>query len=518
LHCVIYTEVFRRGDFQFHKPQIRQHYPCDKGGVQRNNVIHCDRSHCGEFLLNQSLLVRKQPLNIGIPQLAAWLVWKVVYNLYLSPLVKFPGPKLAAFTNLQNIYWTLTGEEHYKFKELHDKYGDVVRTGPRSLVYRSPQAWKDIYGHRKSEAGSFLKDPSFYIRGPRGPNIVNADDETHSRLRRLFSPAFSERALRDQEDLVQSYVDLLVERLNGEIAASRPTVDISRWYNFTTFDIIGDLAFGEPFGCLRDSNYHPWVKMVFGSMKLLAMQRPLGIYPFLAPIVRRLTPKKLMKMREEHFALSIDKIHRRLARKTERPDFMTYVMRFDDERSMTTQEMEANAALLIVAGSETTATLLSGFTYYMLGNPSAYQKATSEVRGAFESYSDISVARVSRLTYLNAALEEALRVYPPAPGITPRVVPKGGAAIDGEFIPEGVSLKKILTTMGHTNVHQTSVSGAHYSTYHSASHFKDADAFIPDRWLHPTNKEFESDCRGVCQPFSLGPRNCIGQKCALPGQ
>ncbi|KAJ5999780.1 Cytochrome monooxygenase lcsI [Penicillium waksmanii] len=429
--------------------------------------------------------------------LAAWLFWTAVYNLYLSPLAKFPGPKLAACTNLQNIYWTLTGQEHYKFKELHDRYGDVVRTGPRSLVYRSPQAWKDIYGHRKSEAGSFLKDPSFYIRGPRGPNIINADDENHSRLRRLFLPAFSERALRDQEDLVQSYVDLLVQRLNGEISASRSTVDLSRWYNFTTFDIIGDLAFGEPFGCLRDSNYHPWVKMIFGSMKLLAMQRPLGIYPFLAPIVRKLTPKKLTKMRQEHFALSIDKVHRRLAAKTERPDFMTYVMRFDDERSMSTQEMEANAAVMIVAGSETTATLLSGLTYYMLGNPSAYQKATSEVRGAFESYSDINVVGVSQLTYLNAAFEEALRVYPPAPGIIPRVVPKGGAAIDGEFIPEG-----------------TSVSGAHYSTYHAASHFKHADAFIPERWLYPKDKEFDSDCRAAFQPFSLGPRNCIGQKCA----
>lgn len=149
-------------------------------------------------------------------------------------------------------------------------------------------------------------------------------------------------------------------------------------------------------------------------------------------------------MRQEHFALSIDKVHRRLATKTERPDFMTYVMRFGDERSMSTQELEANAALMIVAGSETTATLLSGLTYYMLGNPSAYQKATSEVRGAFKSYSDINVFRVSKLDYLNAAFEEALRVYPPAPGITPRVVPKGGAAIDGEFIPGGVSLDQVL--------------------------------------------------------------------------
>lgn len=320
----------------------------------------------------------------------------------------------------------------------------MVRTGPKTLVYRSPQAWRDIYGHRKSGAGSFLKDPSFYIPGPRGYNIVNADDEAHSRLRRLLSHAFSEKALRDQEDLIQSYVDLLIEKLNGEIAASRPTVDMTRWFNFTTFDIIGDLAFGEPFGCLRDSNYHPWVQMIFSSLKLLAIQRPLGVYPFLAPIMRMLTPKKLTEMRKKHFSLSINKVNRRLETKTDRPDFMTYIMRYDDERSMSKQEMEANAALLIVAGSETTATLLSGLTYYLLGNPSAHQKAVQEVRGAFRSCTDINITGVTQLTYLNAAFEEALRVYPPSPGTIPRIVPAGGAVIDGKYVPGGVSLTEAL--------------------------------------------------------------------------
>jgi cytochrome P450 len=364
----------------------------------------------------------------------------VVYNLYFSPLSKFPGPKLAACTNIPNLYWTSTGEYHYKIKALHDKYGDVVRTGPKTLVYRSPQAFKDIFGHRKSGTGSFMKDPQFYIRGPKGPNILNADDEYHSRARRLLSHAFSEKALRDQEDLIHSYVDMLVERLNGEISASRDTVDMSQWYNFTTFDLIGDLAFGEPFDCLQESQYHPWVKMVFVSIKLLVLSRPLVIYPFLAPIAKMFLPQRLERMRQDHFALTTEKVHRRLETKTERPDFMTYILRFDDERSMTTREMEANAAVLILAGSETTASVLSGFTYYILTNPNAHQRLLDEIRGAFESYDEINSQSVSQLTYLNAALEETLRVFPPVPGATPRIVPKGGAVIDGEFVPEDVSI------------------------------------------------------------------------------
>ncbi|KAJ5276481.1 Cytochrome monooxygenase lcsI [Penicillium chrysogenum] len=426
-----------------------------------------------------------------------YLLWTVVYNLYISPLSKFPGPKLAACTNLQNLYWTSTGQYHYKLKELHDKYGDVVRTAPKSLVYRNPQAWKDIYGHRKAGARSFLKDPKFYLQGPRGPNLLNANDEDHSRERRLLSHAFSEKALREQESLLQSHVDMLVERLKGTISSSRETVDMSQWYNFTTFDIMGDLAFGEPFDCLQESQYHPWVEMVFVSLKVLALARPLLVYPFLAPILRTLFPKRLTKMREDSFTLATNKVHRRLETEVGRQDFMAYILRSNDDRSMTVREMEANAALLILAGSETTASLLSGFTYYILANPPAYRKLVDEIRESFNSYEEIDFQRVGQLTYLNAALEESLRVYPPVPAVTPRIVPKEGALIDGQFVPENVS-----------------VSGAHYSTYHSESHFADADSFIPERWLESRDKRFESDNRPAVQPFSLGPRNCLGRNLA----
>ncbi|KAJ5168470.1 Cytochrome monooxygenase lcsI [Penicillium canariense] len=427
----------------------------------------------------------------------AYRVWIVVYNLYFSPLSRFPGPKIAACTNLLSLYWTSTGQNHYRIKELHDRYGDVVRIGPTALVYRSAKAWTDIYGQRKSGDRPFLKDPKFYMSGPNGPNLLNADEADHARGRRLLSHAFSERALRDQEGLIGSYVDLLVDRLKGEIAASRETVDMTRWYNFTTFDIIGDLAFGEPFDCLRESQYHPWVEMVFVSTKVSALRRPLLVYPFLAPIVQRLLPQRLARMREAHFALSAEKVHRRLETKTERPDFMTYVLRFNDDRSMSAREMESNAALLIMAGSETTATLLSGFTYYSLANPTVYRKLVDEVRGSFNSYEEINFLRTSQLAYLNAALEETLRFYPPVPATTPRIVPKGGAVIDGQFIPEGMS-----------------VSGHHYSTYRAESHFTDADLFIPERWLDGRDKRFESDNRSVLHTFSLGPRNCLGQNLA----
>lgn len=270
--------------------------------------------------------------------------------------------------------------------------------------------------------------------------MFSADDESHSKTRRLVSYAFSEKALRDQEDLIQSYVDLLVNRLEGEMSKSQEPTDMVRWYNFTTFDIIGDLTFGEPFNCLQNSVYHPWVSMTFQAAKGMVFIRPIMIYPLLAPIIRKLLPRQLMKNRLEHYRMTEEKVLQRIETKTERPDFFTFIIRHSDDRAISVQEMKANAALLILAGSETAASVLSGFTYYLLQNEAAHQKLLKELRETFKSYDEINFKSVSVLTYLNAAIEEGLRMFPPLTETLPRVVPKGGAMIDGEYVPEGVRI------------------------------------------------------------------------------
>lgn len=85
--------------------------------------------------------------------------------------------------------------------------------------------------------------------------------------------------------------------------------------------------------------------------------------------------------------------------------------------------------------------MLSGVTYLLLSNPEALSKVVDEVRSAFKSEEEITLTSVNCLTYMLACLNEALRSYPPVPFGMPRIVPKGGAAIVGEFIPENVSLE-----------------------------------------------------------------------------
>ena len=367
----------------------------------------------------------------------------MVYVHYFHPLRGYPGPRLAAISPIVFLFWEIRGRSHLWVKSLHDQYGDVVRIGPDILAYRASQAWKDIYGHRKKGQKVFLKDPSLYTPTPNGVDaIITAQEANHTRVRRLLAHAFSRRALHEQETLLHTYVDLLIQKLHEKVSSpSTEALDINRWFNFTTFDLIGDLAFGEPFDCLQNKEYHWWVSLMFDAVRLSVYVKLFFYYPFLKVLLKLGLPAYLMERRRASFNLSVEKLNRRMRRQTDRPDFMSYILKHnDDEHGLSMAEIEANAATFVLAGSETTAALLSGCVFYLLRNPATYAHLVNEIRGSFKNYSDIGLSSIAKLPYLNAVLDESLRIYPPIATMLPRIVPEGGAMINGRFVPEGVSI------------------------------------------------------------------------------
>jgi cytochrome P450 len=217
---------------------------------------------------------------------------------------------------------------------------------------------------------------------------------------------------------------------------------MTRWYNFTTFDLIGDLAFGEPFGCLSESKYHWWVMVILDAVKASVYLKVFWFYPILLPLLILLAPRHLLKKRKASFNLSVEKVRRRLARKTTRPDFTSYIIKHGHGgRGLSLAEIDANAGVFVLAGSETTAALLTGCTYYLLRHPEKYVWLVSEIRGAFARVSEIKLSALVELPYLNAVLTETLRIYPSIPSMLPRLVPQGGAVIDGQYVPGGVSCR-----------------------------------------------------------------------------
>lgn len=154
---------------------------------------------------------------------------------------------------------------------MHDKYGPVVRIGPNHLSFTDLRAWKDIYGHRVGVDISLQEMPKaepFYnvIRGLPS-SIVSADREEHQMLRRALSHGFSDSSMREQEPLIQQYVDLLIKRLHEQCEHGKRALNLEAWYNWTTFDVVGDLVFGQSFQCLENVDYHPWVAFIFRSVR-----------------------------------------------------------------------------------------------------------------------------------------------------------------------------------------------------------------------------------------------------------
>lgn len=87
-------------------------------------------------------------------------VTSLIYNLYFHPLSKFPGPFLARTSRAFFIRSTWNGTLHFDVKELHDRYGSVVRIAPDELSFIDPAAWKDIYGHGTKGRQPPVPDPT----------------------------------------------------------------------------------------------------------------------------------------------------------------------------------------------------------------------------------------------------------------------------------------------------------------------------------------------------------------------
>ncbi|KAE8363758.1 cytochrome P450 [Aspergillus caelatus] len=419
--------------------------------------------------------------------LICYVVYDTIYNLFRSPLASFPGPRLWAVSNIPRQISILGGHSHLKMLALHHHYGSVVRVGPNELSFNSPQGFRDIYGLRRGQP-QFQKDPKLY--GSPLSGISNSiggyiDSESHSRHRRLLSHAFSERSLREQEGIVVSYVDLFIQRLRERTNVNKIHIaeeDLRSWFNFTTFDIIGDLMFAETFDCLKDSQLHPWIALMFNNVKGVAFLGVLNEYALYRKIQGALLPKSLKRKMLENHKLCAQKADRRLQKGASRPDFLSFVA--------------ANADSITIAGSETTASLLSGCLFYLCKHKDIMDRLSKEIRTTFSKDEEITSPKCFHLSYLNAVLKESLRLYPPVAASLPRLVPEGGCTIEGHFVPENVT-----------------VSTHHYASYHTRANFTFPEQFIPERWLG-TDDRFDSDRKDVVQPFSLGPRDCLGKNLA----
>lgn len=205
-------------------------------------------------------------------------------------------------------------------------------------------------------------------------------------------------------------------------------------------------------------------------------------------------PDRVAKTRQKHLDYSKEKILKRMEQtQSDHRDFLYYVMKQQDKGDLNLNEVIVNGALFIIAGTETTAGFLTGLFNLITRaeNKHILDKLTHEIRSNFKTDADINFEELCKLPYLSATIEEGLRMFPSAPIGFVRTVPKGGDTVSGYYIPEN-----------------TTVSVCMWAATKSARNFKDPYVFRPERWL---DRENATDKLGASNPFSLGPRGCIGR-------
>jgi cytochrome P450 len=142
--------------------------------------------------------------------------------------------------------------------------------------------------------------------------------------------------------------------------------------------------------------------------------------------------------------------------------------------------------LIIIAGSDTTASTLASAIYFLCQSPEKAERLRNELKKVFPNgEADWSIEKLKEVPYLEGVIDETLRLKPAIPSGVPRVTPEAGLQIDDVFIP------------GDTNV----IVPTH-TIQRDSRYFVDPNSFVPERWMEE-KAEMVID-RSAYAPFSQG--------------
>lgn len=138
--------------------------------------------------------------------------------------------------------------------------GDIVRISPNELSLVSVESWKAIYGHPVAGRATMIKSEFYDMYGSGFDSLCIGSERKphiHSRMRKSLTPAFSTKALVEQESIVHRCIDEFVEKI-GEQGIHGKHLNMTKWFEMLAFDILGEMAFGESFNCIKKGK-------IFGS-------------------------------------------------------------------------------------------------------------------------------------------------------------------------------------------------------------------------------------------------------------
>lgn len=412
----------------------------------------------------------------------------LVYRAAFHRLNRFPGPFAARLSN--GYVTSLSVKRFHLFKEvqqLHAKYGDIVRLGPSELSIADPKAYNLIH----SNQSPCQKGPWYNIMHPVQSLHMIRDRKEHSIRRKTWDKGLGSKALRDYEPRVEQFSQQLLTVLAKK--AGTP-VNVSTLFNFYSFDVMGDLAFDSGFDMLKNGIEHYYMASVHANMLAVsAFSHLVWIFPLV---------KAIPGLNNEHLKFQNwlkGSVDARINKKTERPDLFSWLLAdYKAIKQPTKQnlvDLYGDAHLIVVAGSDTTAASLTCLFFELAQNPTVLTKLQEEVDAYFAENEEPSATTLSKLNYVNACINESLRLHPPVPSGVQRMTPPEGLQLGDTMIP-GNTIVQVPT----------------YTLQRDERAFAQPDEFIPERWT--TKPELVKDASAFT-PFGTGRYSCAGKQLGL---
>ncbi|KAK3986137.1 cytochrome p450 [Cladorrhinum sp. PSN332] len=415
----------------------------------------------------------------------------LICRLFLSPINAIPGPFSSRISSLAHSWRVRKGNGHIQLAKLHSQYGPIVRIGPGVVSIAHPDSVELVQG----PATKCVKGPNYDVTLPWISLIITRDKTEHAVRRKVWNPAFSDKAIKGYDQRIRGYQDRLISKLAEK---DGQPVNMTQWLLWYSFDVMGDMAFGKSYNMIETSKNHWAIDISEKGLKPMSLMLPVWFFRFCLEV------PFLSKHWHAYFAFCRDSLLERMENTPDILDIMSFVLAAHKSKvsELSADDMNwlvGDAQLIISAGSDTSAENMTAIIYYLVKHPEHMEKLREELAPLWAERpalaTGIAPEKLTPLNHLNGVINEALRLLPPVPTNLIRHTPPEGITIGGIYIPGGVDLWNTQYAMGRDE-----------------NNFVYADRFIPERWY--SSPELVKDPR-VFVPFTIGPYSCIGKPLAL---
>ncbi|KAF4817324.1 Cytochrome P450 monooxygenase FCK2 [Colletotrichum tropicale] len=417
-----------------------------------------------------------------------------VYRIFFHPLRKFPGPFPARITKFYSMWANRDWKLHDRILKLHEKLGDVVRLGPNEISVSDIDTYIKFHGPQSK----VTKRWTGFYGALASKHELNLDaiweNEAHRDRRRVWDTALGTKALERYEEETRAVLRAWLGRI--EEVEGKP-IDTALYAKLIPFDNMGRVGFSHNFGTVQDGRDDRMLELIETSFKLAARMGGISWPLMLLSSIPR------FGMVKEFEGLGARLVDERMATDSEQShDMMKYFLddyKSEKPKSFRNINVLYSDSLAILIGATDTISCALGYSFYFLAkDPKLRQRLYDEIAPVHSKTvpGEFAVADLAKIEYLDAFINETLRMHPPAATNGPRVVPPEGVTLaDGTYITGGVT---VFTPL---HVYQR-----------SSKYWKQPHEFIPERWT--TRPDLIIDRRAFV-PFHYGRFDCVGKRLAM---